>query len=47
VLAGAVLLVAIWVLLLRYAPDDAIDTVGEFVPTRVRIRGDVLDALRV
>jgi two-component system, OmpR family, sensor histidine kinase VanS len=46
-LAGAVLLAAVWVLLLRYAPDGAIDTAGGFVPTRLTIRGDVLDALRV
>jgi two-component system, OmpR family, sensor histidine kinase VanS len=46
-LAGALLLAAVWVLLLRYAPDGAIDTAGGFVPNRLIIRGDVLDALRV
>jgi two-component system sensor histidine kinase VanS len=47
VLAGALLLAAVWVLLLRYAPDGAIDTAGGLMPTRLTIRGDVLDALRV
>ncbi|MGE3270110.1 MAG: sensor histidine kinase [Chloroflexota bacterium] len=47
VLAGAVLLAAVWVLLLRYAPDSAITTAGSLAPSRLIIRGDVLDALRV
>jgi two-component system sensor histidine kinase VanS len=47
VLAGAVLLAAVWVLLLRYVPDDAIYTALGVAPNRLMIQGDVLDALRV
>src|SRR3954469_20276797 len=46
-LAGAVLLGAVWVFLLRYVPDDAIYTALGVAPNRLMIRGDVLDALRV
>ncbi|WP_214367764.1 sensor histidine kinase [Pseudonocardia sp. H11422] len=33
-LAGALLLAAVWVFLLRYVPDGAINTTGGFVPNR-------------
>lgn len=46
-LAGALLLAAVWVLLLRYVPDDAIYTALGVAPNRLMIQGDVLDALRV
>src|SRR5215203_5365826 len=46
-LAGALLLAAVWVLLLRYVPDDAIYTTLGVAPHRLMIQGDVLDALRV
>jgi two-component system, OmpR family, sensor histidine kinase VanS len=45
-LAGAVLLAAVWVLLLRYVPDEWPGLLG-VAPNRLLIRGDVLDALRV
>src|ERR1700738_4342716 len=46
-LAGALLLAAVWVFLLRYAPDDAIFNAGGFAPNRLMIQGDALVALRV
>jgi two-component system sensor histidine kinase VanS len=46
-LAGSVLLATVWVLLLRYVPDDAIYAALGLAPNRLMIRGDVLDALRV
>ena len=39
-LAGALLLAAVWVFLLRYVPDGAIQVLGGFVPNR----SDLLDA---
>jgi two-component system sensor histidine kinase VanS len=39
-IAGALLLVVVWVFLLRYVPDGAIRTLGGFVPNR----SDLLDA---
>jgi len=36
---GAVLLAAVWVLLMRYAPDDAIFNGGALVPNQVVLRG--------
>jgi two-component system sensor histidine kinase VanS len=46
--AGALLLAAGWVFLLRYSPDDAIFNAGGIVPlTRLEIRGDALTALRI
>jgi len=45
--AGALPLAAVWVFLLRYAPDGAIFNAGGLVPTRLLIRGDALTALRV
>jgi two-component system, OmpR family, sensor histidine kinase VanS len=42
-LAGAVLLVAVWVFQLRYLPDAA----GDFLPNRITIRGDALVAVRL
>jgi two-component system, OmpR family, sensor histidine kinase VanS len=47
VLAGALLLAAVWVFLLRYAPASAIVEAGGLAPDRFIIRGDVLTALRV
>ncbi len=44
VLAGGLLLAAVWVFLLRYAPDDVPGGLG---PNRLLIRGDALTALRV
>jgi two-component system sensor histidine kinase VanS len=41
--AGALLLAAVWVFQLRYAPDAA----GDFAPNRIIIRGDALTALRL
>jgi two-component system, OmpR family, sensor histidine kinase VanS len=41
--AGALLLAAVWVFLLRYVPDAASD----FAPNRLIIRGDALVALRL
>src|SRR5215207_5600984 len=41
--AGFLLLVAVWVFLLRYLPDAA----GDFPPNRIIIRGDALVALRL
>jgi two-component system, OmpR family, sensor histidine kinase VanS len=46
-LAGAVLLAAVWVFLLRYVPDSAILDVGGVAPNRLMIQGDILVALRV
>jgi two-component system, OmpR family, sensor histidine kinase VanS len=46
-LAGALLLAAVWVFLLRYAPDAAIFNAGGLAPDRLVIRGDALVALRV
>jgi two-component system sensor histidine kinase VanS len=46
-LAGSLLLGAVWVLLLRYVPDDAMYTAFGVAPNRLMIRGDVLTALRV
>jgi two-component system sensor histidine kinase VanS len=46
-LAGGLLLATVWVLLLRYVPDDAIYTALGVAPNRLMIQGDVLDALRV
>src|SRR5437879_667280 len=42
-LAGALLLAAVWVFMLRYVPDAA----GDFAPNRIIIRGDALVALRL
>src|SRR5215208_7134249 len=41
--AGALLLAAVWVFMLRYVPDAA----GDFAPNRIIIRGDALVALRL
>ncbi len=46
-LAGALLLAAVWVLLLRYGPDGAIFDADGLAPNRLLIRGDALVALRV
>jgi two-component system sensor histidine kinase VanS len=46
-LAGALLLAAVWVFLLRYAPDGSIFNAGGFAPNRLMIQGDALVALRV
>ena len=46
-LAGALLLAAVWVFLLRYAPGDAITAAAGLAPNRLIIRGDALVALRV
>jgi two-component system sensor histidine kinase VanS len=46
-LAGALLLAAGWVFLLRYVPDDVFFNVGSLAPNRLMIRGDGLVALRV
>jgi two-component system sensor histidine kinase VanS len=46
-LAGALLLAAVWVLFLRYGPDSAISTALGLVPNDFRIRGDALVVLRV
>jgi two-component system, OmpR family, sensor histidine kinase VanS len=46
-LAGALLLAAVWVFLLRYVPDSAILDVGGVAPNRLMIQGDILVALRV
>jgi two-component system, OmpR family, sensor histidine kinase VanS len=46
-LAGVLLLAAVWVFLLRYAPDAPILNVGGVVPGRLLIRGDILVALRI
>jgi two-component system sensor histidine kinase VanS len=43
-LAGALLLAAVWVFLLRYVPDGS---PGGLAPNRLLIRGDALVALRV
>jgi two-component system sensor histidine kinase VanS len=45
-LAGALLLAAVWVVLLRYVPDEWLALLGG-VLNRLMIQGDVLDALRV
>ena len=45
-LAGAVLLAAVGVYLLRYSPDDWPGFLG-IAPTRIMIKGDALDALRI
>lgn len=47
VLAGAFLLIAVWVFLLRYAPDGTITTVDGLAPNRLMIQGDILVALRI
>src|SRR5919199_4712850 len=39
-LAGALLLAAVWVFLLRYAPDGAITTAAGLAPNRLMIQGD-------
>src|SRR5258706_3591957 len=46
-LAGALLLAAVWVFLLRYVPDGAIFNAGGLAPNRLMIQGDALVALRV
>ena len=46
-LAGALLLAAVWVFLLRYVPDGAIINAGGLAPNRLIIQGDALVALRV
>ena len=46
-LAGALMLAAVWVFLLRYDPSGAIFKAGGLAPNRLMIQGDVLVALRV
>ena len=46
-LAGALLLAAGWVFLLRYAPVAAIFNDGGLTPNRLMIQGDALVALRI
>jgi two-component system sensor histidine kinase VanS len=46
-LAGALLLAAVWVVLLRYPPGGAMAAAGGLAPGSVMIRGDALVALRV
>ena len=46
-LAGALLLAAVWVFLLRYGTDGSIFNTGGFAPNRLMIQGDALVALRV
>ncbi len=45
--AGALLLAAVWVLLLRYGPNGAIPTAPALAPYDIMIRGDALVALRI
>ncbi|MGH7765800.1 MAG: sensor histidine kinase [Candidatus Dormibacteraceae bacterium] len=46
-LAGALMLAAVWVFLLRYDPNGAIFNAGGLTPNRILIQGDALVALRV
>jgi two-component system sensor histidine kinase VanS len=46
-LAGALLLAALGLLLLRYVPDGGIFNAGGFAPNHLEIRGDARTALRI
>jgi two-component system sensor histidine kinase VanS len=46
-LAGGVLIVAGWVLLLRYAPDSMLLDAGELGPNELIFQGDILTVLRI
>jgi two-component system sensor histidine kinase VanS len=46
-LAGGLLLAAVWVFLLRYAPDSAILNAGGLAPNHLIFQGDILTVLRI
>lgn len=46
-LAGALVLAAGWVFVLRYVPDSAIPTASGLMPTRLIFRGDTLTVVRL